>query len=142
MLSLYPKAAAAKDAAAFVQGPPRMAPLVPMDFISIASDGVVTMMSRNPETGTNAKNMLPMLIAEELDVDWKDVKVAPTELGDKYGTQFSGGSLATPMNWSGPSTTASCPASRSRGMVIFTRTRSRPIHAGHGGAGTTARVVR
>jgi isoquinoline 1-oxidoreductase subunit beta len=94
MLGLYPKAATA-----LVQGPPRMAPLVPMDFVSIASDGVVTLMSRNPETGTNAKNMLPMLITEELDVDWKDVKVAPTELGDKYGTQFSGGSLATPMNW-------------------------------------------
>jgi isoquinoline 1-oxidoreductase beta subunit len=81
MLGLYPKAAAA-----LVQGPPRGMPaLVPMDFVSIASNGVVTLTARNPETGTNAKNMLPMLIAEELDVDWKDVKVAPTELGDKSG---------------------------------------------------------
>ncbi|MFN0084711.1 MAG: molybdopterin cofactor-binding domain-containing protein, partial [Blastocatellia bacterium] len=94
MLGLYPKAAAAA-----AQGPPRMAPLVPNDFISIASNGIVTITSKNTEIGQNVLNTLPMLIAEELDVEWKDVKIVRADADNKYGPQFTGGSSATPMNW-------------------------------------------
>jgi isoquinoline 1-oxidoreductase beta subunit len=94
MLGLYPKAAAA-----LAQGPPRMPPLVPMNFISIAPNGIVTLTSKNTEIGQNIYNTLPMLIAEELDVDWKDVKVVRVDADNKYGGQFTGGSSATPSNW-------------------------------------------
>src|SRR6185503_1664717 len=73
--------------------------LLPADFISIASNGIISIASRNPESGQHSLNMLPMLIAEELDVEWKDVKIVRTGVDNKYGTQFTGGSTATPNNW-------------------------------------------
>ena len=89
-----------KPVAALAQGARgAQAGLVPGSFISIAANGIVTITAKNPETGQSSRNMLPMLVAEELDVDWKDVKIATADLDAKYGGQFSGGSTATPNNW-------------------------------------------
>jgi isoquinoline 1-oxidoreductase beta subunit len=69
-------------------------------YIQITPDNVIKILCPNPEFGQNVMTSLPMIVAEELDVDWKNVVV---EIGPhdnvKLGPQFSGGSNSVRMYW-------------------------------------------
>ena len=69
-------------------------------YLSISSDDVITIFSPNPELGQNIKTSFPMIVAEELDADWKKVKVVQAHLDTKkYDRQLTGGSGAVPHSW-------------------------------------------
>lgn len=73
-------------------------------YLKIGDNGVVTIMSPNPEFGQNVKTSMPMIIAEELDVDWKKVIVEQANFNAERYTatnQFSGGSAGIRRGWEG-----------------------------------------
>ncbi len=69
-------------------------------FLKIGDTGIVTIMSPNPEIGQNIKTSMPMIVAEELDVDWKDVIVEQAPLNtDIFTRQVAGGSQSIRQGW-------------------------------------------
>ena len=71
-------------------------------FLKIGDNGMVTIMSPNPEIGQNVKTSMPMIVADELGVDWKNVIVEQAPLNtDIFQRQLAGGSQSIRVGWSG-----------------------------------------
>lgn len=69
-------------------------------YLKIGDNGLVTIYTPNPEFGQNIRTSMPMLIAEELAVDWKNVIVEQAPYHpEKYGFQFTGGSQGIRRRW-------------------------------------------
>ena len=70
------------------------------NYITINPDNTFTIVAQNPETGQGIKTALPMLIADELDVDWKQVTIKQADYDNtKHISQTEGGSRAIPTHY-------------------------------------------
>ncbi|HMK79996.1 MAG TPA: molybdopterin cofactor-binding domain-containing protein [Xanthobacteraceae bacterium] len=69
----------------------------PKIFVSIAPDGIVTIVAARAEMGTGAaRTSLPMIVADELDADWSKVRIRQSPGDEKtYGNQDTDGSRST-----------------------------------------------
>ncbi|SDR71058.1 molybdopterin cofactor-binding domain-containing protein [Gramella sp. MAR_2010_147] len=69
-------------------------------YLKIGDNGIVTIYSPNPEIGQNVKTSMPMIVAEELDVDWNNVVVEQAPLNTEVFTrQLAGGSQSIRQGW-------------------------------------------
>lgn len=69
-------------------------------YLSIGTDNIITIVSPNPEIGQGIKTAFPMVVAEELDADWKQVKTVQGNLDTGiFERQVTGGSGAVPHSW-------------------------------------------
>ena len=69
-------------------------------FIAVGDNGRVTIQSPNPEIGQNVKTSMPMIVAEELDCDWREVIVEQAPLNTAVFTrQLAGGSQSIRQGW-------------------------------------------
>ncbi|HYZ82957.1 MAG TPA: molybdopterin cofactor-binding domain-containing protein, partial [Bryobacteraceae bacterium] len=66
----------------------------PSVYLGIEADGSVKIVAHRSEMGTGARTCLPVIVADELEADWKRVTIVQA-LGDvKYGSQNTDGSCS------------------------------------------------
>lgn len=69
-------------------------------FIEIGSDNFVTLTIPRPEMGQGVRTSLAMILADELDCDWTNVRIRQAELNEeRYGSQYVGGSSSVRDSW-------------------------------------------
>ena len=79
-------------------------PFAPNAFVRITPDDVITVIVNKSEMGQGVYTSLPMLIAEELDADWKTIQIEPAPVAPEYAhpifkMQATGGSTSILSSW-------------------------------------------
>ncbi len=82
-------------------------------FLTIADNGEVTILSPNPEIGQNIKTSMPVIVAEELDVAWRDVIVKQALLNtESFTRQVAGRNQSIRQGWKSLRTAGAFTSSR------------------------------
>ncbi len=68
------------------------ATLHPSVYLGIVPDGTVWIVAHRSEMGTTSRTTLPLVVADELDADWKRVKIEQAIGDPRYGEQNTDGS--------------------------------------------------
>jgi isoquinoline 1-oxidoreductase beta subunit len=101
MIGFYASQTSTASAAAAAAGPATAGgtatgDFAPNAFVRIASDGTVTIAAHKTEMGQGIITSLPMIVAEELDADWKSVKIDAGRHSSTFPGQATAGSSSTP----------------------------------------------
>ncbi len=71
----------------------------PNAYLKIAPDGKITIMVARSEMGQGVRTSLPMILAEELEADWKQITIEQVGASTLYGDQTTGGSASVRTTW-------------------------------------------
>ena len=64
----------------------------PNVFVGVKADGTVLIVAHRSEMGTSSRTMVPLILADEMEADWKRVKIEQAIGDEKYGDQNTDGS--------------------------------------------------
>ncbi len=73
--------------------------LAPNAYLKITPDGKITIVVARSEIGQGVRTSLPMILAEELEADWKQITVEQAGASTLYGDQTTGGSASVRSTW-------------------------------------------
>src|ERR1700751_998626 len=71
----------------------------PNAYLRITSDNKITIVVARSEMGQGVRTALPMILAEELEADWKQIEIEQAGASTLYGDQTTGGSASVRTPW-------------------------------------------
>src|SRR5207248_4457335 len=71
----------------------------PNAYLKITPDNKVTVVVARSEMGQGVRTALPMILAEELEADWKQIAIEQAGASTLYGDQTTGGSASVRTTW-------------------------------------------
>jgi isoquinoline 1-oxidoreductase beta subunit len=71
----------------------------PNAYLKITPDGKITIVVARSEMGQGVRTSLPMILAEELEADWKQITIEQAGASTLYGDQTTGGSASVRTTW-------------------------------------------
>ena len=74
-------------------------PFAPNAYLKIAPDGKITVVVARSEMGQGVRTALPMILAEELEADWKQITIEQAGGSTLFGDQTTGGSASVRTTW-------------------------------------------
>lgn len=77
----------------------RSADFAPNAYLRISPDEKITVFVARSEMGQGVRTSLPMILAEELEADWKQVAIEQAGASTLYGDQTTGGSASVKSCW-------------------------------------------
>jgi isoquinoline 1-oxidoreductase beta subunit len=79
--------------------PASRATFKPNAWLEVHPDGSVSIWTGRSEMGQGVKTAMPMIVAEELDVEWQSVRVIQADANPAYGNQMTVGSRSVQSGW-------------------------------------------